>query len=206
MSRLLRAAVISFLLVCLAAPPAPATSHQRDESRLLGELWTYLLETPTDENPFTGGDPCVRLGRVVVPFAPFGTNTVTCEVRRGTDLYVTPVTFECSTVEPPPSYGGTPAELRACARRNLDAYTEVSLTLDGRPVRLSRVETRLLHIDLPTDNVLGSTELTTRSVGVGYVVLLRHLRPGVHTLHLQATGPEATAVDNITTIVVRRKH
>ena len=205
MRRLLRVVLSTLLLICLAATPAMATS-QRSEPRLLGELWTYLLETPTPDNPFTGGDPCVRLGRVVVPFAPFGTTTLTCSVRQGTDIYVTPVTFECSTVEEPPFYGGTPAELRACARANLDTYTDVSLTVDGRAVPLRRVETRLLRIDLPTDNVLGTTQPTTRSVGAGQVAMLRNLRPGVHTLRLHATGPAAGTVDNTTTIVVRKRH
>ena len=206
MRRLLRVVLSTLLLFCLAATPALATSHH-SESRLLGDLWTYLLETPTSTNPFTGGDPCVRgsAGVVNVLFAPLGTTTLTCEVRSGTDIYVTPVTFECSTVESPPFYGGTPAELRACARRNLDTYSDFSLTLDGKPVRPSRVETRLLHIDLPAHNVLGTTEPTTRSVGAGQVALLRHLRPGVHTLHLEADGPPDATVDNTTTIIVRRK-
>ena len=51
--------------------PSAAAVPQRDlNSVLLGDLWETVLETPTAENPFAGGDPCVDLGPVVAPIGP----------------------------------------------------------------------------------------------------------------------------------------
>ncbi len=204
MRRFLQVIIASLVVFCLAATPATATPRHV-ESRLLGHLWNYLLETPKSDNPFTGGDPCVRLGHVLIPFAPLGTTALSCDARKGTNIFVTAVTFECSTVEPPPFNGTTEGGLRNCAKENLKTYTQVSLTLDGKPVPLTRVKTRLLRIDLPADNILDTTEPTTRSVGAGQVALLRNLRPGTHILRIYATGPKATTVDNTTTITIRRR-
>jgi hypothetical protein len=193
----------SLVLVALTATPASGASAGT-QSRLLEGLWTYLLETPTSSNPFTGGDPCVRLsGRVLAPFAPFGTTTLSCTVRSGTKVFVTAVSFECSTVEPPPFFGANPAELRACARRNLETYPVHELTVDGRAVRLTRVETRVLQVRLPADNVLGTDQDHALSVGTAWVALLPPLRPGTHVLVIHAAGPDVPTSDNTTTITVR---
>ena len=200
---------IAVMLAALTASPAAAGGRQAP-ARLLGELWTYLLETPTAENPFTGGDPCVHLdGGALVPFAPLGTTELRCTADSRTPIFVTAVTYECSTAENPPYFGSTPRELRACARADLDWYVRQTLTLDGRRVRLSEVETRLLVVRFPADNVLGTDEPGALSVGTAWAALLPPLSPGRHTLRIQAVPAIPTAdapiVDNTTTIVVRRR-
>ena len=45
---------------CLLAPSA--STAPTSLGRTLGNLWTTVLETPTPDNPFGGGDGCVALG------------------------------------------------------------------------------------------------------------------------------------------------
>jgi len=76
------------------------------------------------------------------------------------------VTIECSTVEDPPFFGSNEAELRECARA-ADAGT-VTLTVDGK-FPLTLVETPLLTIDLPEDNILDVLPQQALSVAAGFV-------------------------------------
>jgi hypothetical protein len=168
-----------------------------------------VLETPLPSNPLASGDPCVHLGGVVAPFGPSGTTSLTCTVKPGTKLFIAAQSYECSTVEGPPFFGGNEAELRACARAADAGFTTIEITLDGRPVPVSEVETRLLHIDLPDDDIIGTTESETSSVGHGWVALLHPLTPGTHVIGLRVVGTDAFGdpvdLDNTTTIIVRRR-
>ena len=99
---------------------------------VLGDLWETVLETPTAENPFAGGDPCVDLGPVVAPIGP--SSSFECTVKPSQKIFVAAWSSECSTFEEPPFFGSDEAELRACARA-ADAGLAVTLTVDGRPCR-----------------------------------------------------------------------
>jgi hypothetical protein len=102
--------------------------------------------------------------------------------------------FECSTFE---GNGTTDAELRACAKQN-DVQTAPSVTVDGQPVPVTEVETQLLNIVLPADNIFGLPAGTTGlSVGHGWVAHLDPLTPGTHTI--AGSGPTFTFT---TTIIV----
>jgi hypothetical protein len=50
-----------------------------------------VLQTPTPDNPFAGGSPCVDLGDVLAPFGPNGAQA--CTVERGTKIFVTAWSF-----------------------------------------------------------------------------------------------------------------
>ena len=61
------------------------------------------------------------------------------------------------------------------------------MTLDGKVVPVTEVETSLLNIVLPPDNILGVTAeqgLQGQSVAHGWVTLLHPLTPGTHTIGL----------------------
>jgi hypothetical protein len=116
--------------------------------------------------------------------------------------------LRCSTVEGPPFFGGNEAELRACARAADSGFTRIEITLDGHPVPVTEVETGLLHIDLPEDDIIGTTESETSSVAHGWVALLHPLTPGTHEIGLRVVGTDAFGndvdLDNTTTIIVMR--
>jgi hypothetical protein len=186
MARVIRILLAALVGVVITAPAASAAPDRKLEA-LLGDLFETVLEIPTPQNPLAGnGDPCVDLGKkVVAPFQP-GPAPLTCTVKSGTKIFVAAFAVECSTVEPPPFFGANEAELRECVRA-LDP-DEVTITVDGKPVPLTVVETRLLRLDLPVDNIFGAPAGPADAVGRGAVALLQPLPPGTHEIVISVTG------------------
>jgi hypothetical protein len=84
----------------------------------------------------------------------------------------------------------------------MDVQVAPSVTVDGRSAPVTEVETRLLHIVLPADNIFGLPAGTTcLSVGHGWVALLHPLTPGTHTIVIDGSVPFIT-----TTIIVEPGH
>jgi len=192
-SRILLIAAIALLAVSPAASAAPT----KKQDNYLAALWTTVFETPSAENPFGTGGPesgCFDLGGTVAPFGPNGVES--CTVKSGTKVFVIAQSFECSTFE---GNGTTDADLRACAREG-DGAVAPSLTVDGRTVEVAGVETPLLNVILPADNIFGlPAGAQGLSVAHGWVVLLHPLTPGSHTIVIH-TSPNSSIT---TTIVVK---
>ena len=190
------AAILGIVFAQVA--PASATTTKKLESNLAA-LWTTVLETPSAQNSFgTGGSAfaCWDLGGMVAPFAPGGVES--CTVKRGTKIFVVASSVECSTFE---GNGTTEDELRKCARRG-DVHKRPTVTVDGRSARVTEVETPLLNIVLPADNIFGqATGTSGLSVGHGWVALLHPLPPGKHKIKIGGTVPTIK-----TTIRVKRGH
>jgi hypothetical protein len=212
-SRLCRVLVFAVVALGMAAPAATAAPDKK-LGTTLGALWQKVIETPTPQNLFNpggSGDPCVDLGGVVAPFAPaLGSPTLTCTVKPGTKIFVAAWSSECSTLEAPPFFGHDEAELRACARAVDAGIATTDVTLDGKPVPVSEVESGLLRLDLPVDNIFGAPAGTgPLSVAHGWVALLHPLTPGTHTITLHITGTylgEIVDFHNTTTIIVKPGH
>jgi hypothetical protein len=195
MSRLARILFLAAMAFCMSASPASAVPMKKLDDTL-GALWTTVLETPSAQNPFgTGGSEfaCWDLGGTIAPFAPGGVES--CTVKPGTKIFVAASSVECSTFE---GNGTTEAQLRECARES-DAQVAPTVTVDGTAVAVTEVETRLLNIVLPGDNVFGLPAGTEGlSVGHGWVASLPPLTPGTHTIVIDTGASEIT-----TTIVVQ---
>jgi hypothetical protein len=197
--RLLLATVVAVVVTAPAASAAP----DRELGELLGELWETVLETPVPENPLAAGEPwCIDLDGVVAPFTLDPASRPTCTVDVGTEIFVAALSVECSTVEEPPFYGGNEAELRQCVR-DLDVLQgDLTVTVDGELVPLTPVESPLLRLDLPEDDLLGVPAQQALSVASGLVVLLQPLPPGTHEIVTTGTGTVLGDFTNVTTIVV----
>jgi hypothetical protein len=155
----------------------------------LAALWTTILETPAAQNPFSSGGTaftCIDLDGTVAPFGPNGAKK--CTVKPDTKIFVAAASVECSTFEE--GCGNTEAELRTSARK-ADLQVAPSVTVDGQSLPVNEVETRLLNIVLPENNVFGLPAGTTGlSVGHGWVApLLGPLTPGTHTIVIDDLGP-----------------
>jgi hypothetical protein len=197
MARLARALLLVAVTFCLVAPSASA---QTSLGGTLGDLWTTALETPTPDNPFGGGGPqCFVLGGNIV--APFGGGSFTCTVKAGMRIFIAAWTTECSTFE---GNGTTEAELRACAVA-ADAGVKATVTINGEPVPLSSVETGLLTIHLPQDNIFGlqGADRNGLSVAHGFVYLTDPLTPGTYIIEGHVVFPDGSAADFTTTIIVQ---
>jgi len=197
MARLARALLLVAVTFCLVAPSASA---QTSLGGTLGDLWTTALETPTPDNPFGGGGPqCFVLGGNIV--APFGGGSFTCTVKAGTRIFIAGWTTECSTFE---GNGTTEAELRACAVA-ADAGVKATVTINGEPVPLSSVETGLLTIHLPQDNIFGlqGADRNGLSVAHGFVYLTDPLAPGTYVIEGRVKFPSGRPQNFTTTIIVQ---
>jgi hypothetical protein len=181
-SRLTGILLLVAVALCLAAPTAGAVPAKKLDNNLAA-LWTTILQTPSAQNPFGDGGPafaCLDLGGTVAPFGPTGVES--CTVKPGTKIFVAAASVECSTFE---GQGTTEAELRTCARTT-DVTVAPTITVDGKSVPVTEVETPLLNIVLPADNIFGPPAGTQGlSVGHGWVALLHPLTPGTHTIVIQ---------------------
>ena len=199
MPRLVRVLLLAAVTFCLVAPSAGAAPTGPD--KILGDLWTTVLETPTPENPFGGGDGCVALGgKIVAPLKPGG--VASCTVKPGTRIFVAAWTTECSTFE---GNGTSDAQLRTCAR-NADEGIRATVTINGVSVPLTEVETALLRIHLPQDNIfeLKGADRKGLSVGHGLVYLTDPLAAGTTlTIIGHVVFPDGTTADFTTRIIVR---
>ena len=153
LSRLTRILLLVAVALCLGAPTAGAVPAKKLDNNLAA-LWTTVLQTPSAQNPFgTDGAAfaCVDLGGTVAPFGPVTTGVESCTVKPGTKIFVAASSVECSTFE---GNGTTEAELRTCARKS-DLQVAPTVTVDDKSVPVTEVETPLLHITLPADNIFG---------------------------------------------------
>lgn len=188
-SRLAAVLLLATVPLGLIAPAANAVPEKKLDD-YLAAMWTTVLETPGAQNPFGSGGAafaCIDIGgRTVAPFGPGGVES--CTVKPGTKIFVAASSFECSTFE---GNGTTEAELRDCARE-ADVQDRPSVTVDDKSVPVAEVETRLLNIVLPENNIFGQPAGTRGlSVGHGWVVLLHPLTPGTHTIVI-GTNPVIT--------------
>jgi hypothetical protein len=210
--RAFRVLLVTTVVFAAVAPQADAAADRGGKlGRLLGELWEAVIETPAPENVFNGGNPCIELhGKVVVPFAPLGVDAVDCSVARGTKIFVVGESSECSTVEASPFFGANERQLRECARDADDGFAIPTVTLDGKPIQVQEVESGLITLRLPADNIFGSPAHRALSVAHGWVALLQPFWRGTHTLEIRVVGTDAFGnpvdVTNVTTITVRPGH
>ncbi len=203
MSRLARTLLLAAATFCLVAPSASAAPTSLGKT--LGDLWTTVLETPTPDNPFGGGGAqCFVLGGKIV--APFGGGSFTCTVKGGTRIFIAAQTTECSTFAGDcGGPGSNEAQLRAAAEAG-DAGLTATVTINGEPVPLSTVETGLLTIHLPQDNIFGlkGAERNGLSVAHGFVYLTDPLTPGTYIIEGHVVFPDGSpAADFMTTIIVQ---
>jgi hypothetical protein len=213
--RVLRIPALIVLLAAFIAPPAQAQTTGRLAASLT-RLWETVLTLPISENPYTSpdkADMCVELPgpgarKVIVPFAPFGVLKLTCKVSPGTKIFISAWSSECSTVEPPPYFGRDEQELRACATAIDEDVNAPVVTVDGARVPVEEVETDLITVVMPEQNIFGvAPGEIVQSVGHGWVALLHPLPPGRHSIVLHTTGTysgQPVDLTNHTTIVVTK--
>jgi hypothetical protein len=200
MPRLARALLLAAVTFCLVAPSASA---QTSLGGTLGDLWTTVLETPTSENPLAGGDQCVVLGGNIV--APFGGGRFECPVPAGTRIFIAAWTTECSTFAGDcGGPGSNEGQLRDAAKA-ADAGVTATVTINGVAVPLTEVETGLLTIHLPEDNLFGvkGADRNGLSVAHGFVFLTDPLAPGTYVIEGRVKFPRGRPQSFTTTIIVQ---
>lgn len=157
--------------------------------------WQWFL--PLTAEQFNA---CSIGGSGSVAFLLAGPPTCSGTVSTGTALFFPVANVECSSLEPPPFFGATADQRRACAEGYLPLLFAPGQTLsaevDGIPVQpiteFDAVSPDFTFTIPGPDNVFGiacaSYPCTGQSTAAGYYLMLTPLPPGVHTIHLVATG------------------
>lgn len=205
--------VAAVALACGIAAPAASATSKRQLAKDLNGMWAFVIQTPTPQNPFTStNNRCVHLApQLLAPmqaFAPPGVSS-TCTVKPGTRVFISELSAECSTAEPPPFHGDNPAELRACSRSVLLGpvanFLTHRLTLDGANVPLTFVQAPPQPVRVPPDNILGVPAQKALSDAAGWLAILHPMTPGTHhvVIHFGGTflGSLMEEVNHITIIV-----
>jgi hypothetical protein len=212
--RPVRVLLAALLALVVTAPAASAEPRGGRLKTYLGDLWTSVIETPLEQGPFGGGDPCVVLpDGTVAPFVLPGDQVTSCSVEPGTPVFVVLWSSECSTAEVGTIwYARNPGDARRCARETDAGITYRSITLDGVPIPYTEVESRVMRVRVPAGNVFGVPAQQAVSVAHGWVTMLEDLAPGTHTIVIEGRGtypdadgdgePDLFEFTTVTTLVV----
>ena len=130
----------------------------------------------------------------------------TCVVAEGTAIYANPVSFDCSTAEPPPFFGRTEDELRACANAWLDKATDYQASINGHDVgdlEAYRSGSPLFTLTFPENNLFGAEPVVAQAVSAAYSFIIAPPPPGEYKIVLSTRylGHTATILNTVNLIV-----
>jgi hypothetical protein len=159
--------------------------------------WQWTVSVPIGRNPGhdVTGASCGTGQDGPVFFLP--SNFPPCAVPADRVVFVPVVAAECSTAEPPPFFGETEAELRACAKDEADRYAVLVVRLDGvlvPDIGAYRASSPPFRLTLPESNVLGGAPGTALAVADGYHLLLAPLTPGPHVIMVHVELADGTVL------------
>ncbi len=190
--------------VLVAAPAAMARNadvyppDSKPFGKSYGEwsaLWWTQAVSDRGADAFKPGEvDCSALGTRKVVFL-VGTSSTSpversCRISRKVAILFPVINGECSQAE---GDGSTDAELRACAAKLADTFTNLHAKLDGKPLkRLKRFRfaSPLFTFSPVAGNPIGIPPATNSpSVADGYWVMLKKLKKGTHTLSFGGASP-----------------
>jgi hypothetical protein len=130
----------------------------------------------------------------------------TCVVAEGTAIHASPATVNCSTLEPPPFFGRTEDELRACAAAWLDDATYYQARVNGQEVAdldSYRSSSPLFTLTFPENNLFGAEPGVAQAVSEAYSFIIAPPPPGEYEIVLswRVVGDPTTAVSTVNLIV-----
>jgi len=176
------------------------------QPKLVGEAWAQLYSLPISENYFFGnGSPCLKLGHHAINVLEGGS----CTITQGTAIMLV-LGSAWSNVEDP--FPPDEASQRAVASSfDRAAVSEARVTVDDdEPVDIRTPRFELFSpqrtVQLPADNVLGVPAQTVTLTAHGWGTLIRNLRPGTHTIVVDAVWDGEPAVFRHSVTVVRGGH
>jgi hypothetical protein len=169
---------------------------------LLGEEVRQLLELPPDVNPLVGSpeNTCLSAGHknkvLILWTTPAPAPPTVCNVKPGTPVFFFTLFAECSSVEPPPFFGGETEEgQRQCALDNLlgTDFDAILVSIDGGPPVNLGLDRFLAvsgqgTVELPDPNILGVDAEEATFVAAAYSAMVRPLPPGAHTIAVTIVG------------------
>lgn len=196
---------ISCALLPTAEPVSAQDLAPGQLPALTAQWWQWGLSIPTSVNPLTDttGQLCMVGQRGSIWFlagnlsdAPAVTRK--CSVPADKTLFF-PVVNLISFSAPKGVCGSTgtetPAQLRADIKPIIDAATALSVTVDGHALNknaIQRVQSDVFDVAIPGDNLFGGAanacpaSIFSPAVDDGYYASVDPLKPGAHTIRIQA--------------------
>jgi hypothetical protein len=212
------AALAAFLIAAPAAAKGQGANpgvipHQATYQDLTYGQWQarwqqWAISIPaTSTHPFMPGGNVLQnqTGSVwflagVVEFVAGSRENRSITIPSGIALFFPVINVECSSLEPDPFHGDTPAARAACANGIIDQTSGLFATIDGRAVQnlqgFRGQSPDFTFGPLPDPNILLGTAdvgLTGQSTDAGFYVLLTPLSLGQHTIHFGGTFDEFNA-------------
>ena len=174
--------------VTILPPDADYAGVSRGEWAARSWQWTASMPPEVNPNFDPTGERCGygQSGPVFfLPTSPsLGSRTVTCIVPEGMAIFVPLGAAICSTVNPPPFFGRTEAELQTCAATAMEG-TRVEASVNGREVPgLERYRARspLFPLLTPEENLFGVPAAVALAVVEGYALIIAPPSPGEYEI------------------------
>jgi hypothetical protein len=179
------------------APRSHPYGHSYGE--WVAAFWQYALARPLEGHPFVDSPEydfsAGQSGKVWFWSAPDDDgngNPIEREVTipKNTSLFLTVRDVEVSSLEEAPFFGATEEEQRAGADYFADHIRNVSVSIDGAPVRTVksyRFDSPQFEFDAPTPWIFGATGGHGTAVGDGYYLMIKPLSKGTHTIEYSGT-------------------
>jgi hypothetical protein len=168
--------------------------------------WQWVASMPEDVSPWrdTTGERC-GYGQSGPVFFLTGAaaSEITCVVAEGTAILVSSIGTECSTAEPPPFFGRTEDELRACASAEIDPFTDVHASINGQEVvdlGSYRLSSPLFTLTFPENNVFEAEPGVAQSVSDSYSFIIAPPPPGEYEISTSAMHPDRPEPWAMTTV------
>jgi hypothetical protein len=220
----LRRTVLAALAVALCAAPIAAADgsneHGSDAAvrpvhKVAGTPAGLFMGASTVEDyEESAADPplenrCALVGQSHKALVMGPTNeTTTCTVDTRTQLVIFGLGSACSDVELPPYFGEDQAAQRACAITHDQAsVTELRVTVDGATVDLLterfEVISPQLTAEVPPDSPFGLPAGPATLVAHAWMAEIRKLRPGQHTISVDAVTTDFAITSTFILNVVR---
>lgn len=228
MTHLRRTVLAAFAVTLCATAPAAASDgshgHGRDKSvmplhkvagvpadEFLGNAFARDYATPAGIDPHA--DRCEILGRKAgtLVIGPSG-DTNACTVSKRTQIAIFGFGAACSDVEPEPFFGADEEAQRECALAFDAAFVDdIRVTVDGKPAvdihrRRYEVISPQTGFTLPPDNIFGIPPRDGTLTAHAWLAEVRALRPGVHTVSVDAVTTDFAITTTFTLTVVRHGH
>jgi hypothetical protein len=170
--------------------PPDSHAHGLTYGEWSARWWEWALEQPAALSPLadTTGANCAvgQSGSVWFLAGTFGLTvpvTRMCTIPPGKTLFF-PIANAFYSAE------GTFAEMQARAIADVNTATNLSVTVDGKPlngVKLPRALSPDFTLDLPPGNIFDAPpDAYKPSAADGYYIMLTPLTPGTHTIQIKA--------------------
>ncbi|HHT9109821.1 MAG TPA: hypothetical protein ACFYDZ_01520 [Candidatus Brocadiaceae bacterium] len=191
---------------------APARAENLGLKKMVGRLsadwWEWAISAPKSVNPVGDdhGEFSVvgQHGKIWFLAGNFAGTPATreCTIPEDRSIILPILNTVCTAFFPD---GSNVQELRKCAKDSIDFVTEYSASLDGKDIKVFRVQSPLFMLSIPPDSIFSGlcdncddpNPNPSASIADGYWVFIRHVTVGKHVLkmHGKSVFPDGSSYE-----------